>query len=97
LPDRASGRPGGADAADATANTALFLGLFEYLMRSEEDLEARLPFAVARDNFYAAARDGLAAKVRWLEGGAMPLDVLLRVRAARCRTAGSDFGRCRCG
>lgn len=70
--------PAGPTPADATANTALFLGLFEHLMRSGDDLETRLPFAVARDNFYAASRDGLAANLRWLDGSAVPLDVLLR-------------------
>lgn len=50
---------------DAIANTALFLGLFEALMRSQVGLEKRLPFAMARDNFYAAARSGLMAEVRW--------------------------------
>ena len=52
---------------DAIANTALFLGLFEALMRSDEPLESQLPFEVARDNFYAAARAGLEAPVRWFD------------------------------
>jgi hypothetical protein len=62
---------------DAMANTALFLGLFEALMRSDEALERRLPFEQARANFYAAAADGLAAEVRWLDGRARRLDELL--------------------
>ena len=53
---------------DAMANTALFLGLFEALMRRDAALEKELPFEVARANFYAAARDGLAARVRWFDG-----------------------------
>jgi gamma-glutamyl:cysteine ligase YbdK (ATP-grasp superfamily) len=70
--------PAGPTVADALANTALFLGLFEALMRSDEALEARLPFATARDNFYAAARDGLEAPIRWLDGEPRPLGELLR-------------------
>ncbi len=58
---------------DALANTALYLGLFEALMRSGDALENLLPFDTARANFYAAARDGLAARVRWLDGGEQTL------------------------
>ena len=54
--------------SDVIANTALFLGLFEALMRSPEPLESLLPFDVAKANFYAAARKGLAAEVQWLDG-----------------------------
>jgi hypothetical protein len=63
--------------ADAIANTALFLGLFEALMRSPEPLESMLPFTVARDNFYAAARHGLAARLSWLRGKTGTLAELL--------------------
>ena len=66
--------------ADAIANTALFLGLFEALMRSEEPLEAALPFNVARENFYAAARHGLGARIRWLDGETGTLVALLENR-----------------
>jgi gamma-glutamyl:cysteine ligase YbdK (ATP-grasp superfamily) len=62
---------------DAIANTALFLGLFEALMRSPEPLEDLLPFDVARDNFYTAARYGLNAELRWLAGRSCTLAELL--------------------
>jgi gamma-glutamyl:cysteine ligase YbdK (ATP-grasp superfamily) len=62
---------------DAIANMALFLGLFEALMRSAQPLETLLPFSVARDNFYAAARYGLVAEVRWLDGETRCLAELL--------------------
>ncbi len=52
--------------SDAIANTVLFLGLFEGLMRSDEALEQLMPFAVARDNFYSAARHGLDADIAWM-------------------------------
>ena len=67
----------GPSAKDAIANTALFLGLFEALMRAPEPLEAALPFEVARDNFYAAAKHGLAALVRWTDGRPVTLAQLL--------------------
>jgi hypothetical protein len=62
---------------DAVANTALFLGLFEALMRSPQPLESLLPFSTARDNFYSAARSGLSAVVRWLDGRERTLAELL--------------------
>ena len=67
----------GPSARDAMANTALFLGLFEALMRTPQALETMLPFTTARDNFYAAARRGLAAEVRWLDGRSRSLAELL--------------------
>jgi hypothetical protein len=72
--------PAGPTPRDAMANTALFLGLFEALMRSDEALEQRLPFEQARANFYAAAAHGLAAEVRWFDGRAVRLDELLRTQ-----------------
>ncbi len=67
----------GPTARDAIANVALFLGLFEALMRAPQPLEPRLPFADARSNFYAAARFGLAAEVSWLDGVKARLQDLL--------------------
>lgn len=74
--------------ADAMANTALFIGLFEYLMRSEQPLEDLLPFAVVRDNFYAAARAGIFAQVRWLDGDLQPLQRLLSLNLLDCAAQG---------
>lgn len=69
----------GPSACDAIANTALFLGLFEALMRTPRPLETVLPFDTARANFYAAARYGLDAGVIWLDGAPCRLaDLLLR-------------------
>jgi gamma-glutamyl:cysteine ligase YbdK (ATP-grasp superfamily) len=62
---------------DAIANIALFLGLFEALMRSPDPLTEQLPFGVARDNFYAAARHGLSAPVTWTDGVSRALSELL--------------------
>jgi len=62
---------------DAIANTALFLGLFEALMRSPDRLEDLLPFEVARTNFYAAARHGLAAPIHWMDAAPQTLADLL--------------------
>ena len=67
----------GPSIVDVIANAALFLGLFEHLMRAEPGLEGRLPFGVARDNFYAAAHHGLHSRVGWTDGHSHRLDELL--------------------
>ncbi|MFA9461256.1 glutamate-cysteine ligase family protein [Thiohalorhabdus methylotrophus] len=69
--------PAGPTVPDMVANAALFQGLMRQLAESEEPPEARLPFATARDNFYAAARSGLEARVTWLDGRTGPARTLL--------------------
>ncbi len=78
----------GPTARDAMANTALFLGLFEALMRSEQVLESLMPFETTRDNFYAAARHGLDANVSWLGAASQKLGDLLRGRLLDVATDG---------
>jgi gamma-glutamyl:cysteine ligase YbdK (ATP-grasp superfamily) len=51
--------------SDAIANTALFLGLFESLMRASDAWQQQVSFEQARRNFYAAARHGLEAHLAW--------------------------------
>jgi hypothetical protein len=60
--------PSGPTVADCVANAALFFGAVEALARQEPAPESGLPFLDARANFYAAARDGLDAEIRWLDG-----------------------------
>jgi len=54
--------------ADTLANAAFFYGAATDLAEAEPDLVERLPFQVAEQNFYAAARYGLDAEVEWLDG-----------------------------
>lgn len=61
--------PAGPTVIDTIANLAFFLGLVHALVAEEPNLEQRLAFAAARDNFYKAARYGLNATVDWLDGG----------------------------
>ena len=60
--------PGGPTIVDAIANAALFFGLMQVLIDAVEPAEPRIPFATARDNFYAAARYGLDARITWYDG-----------------------------
>ncbi len=48
---------------DVMANTILFLGMIEGLVKHSEPVS--LTFAQARDNFYRTAKDGLKALVIW--------------------------------
>ena len=76
----------GTSALDVVADTALFVGLIVSLMDEGPDIEHEIPFEAARANFYAAARYGLAARVRWSGGHSGPLDELLSGRLlARAR------------
>ena len=72
--------PGGPSLVDEVANMAFFFGLVTALARQELAPESQLPFAAARDNFYAAARDGLEATVLWLDGRKHGMVWLLRER-----------------
>lgn len=53
---------------DTMANIAFYLGLTQGLAAQHTPPEADLPFEAARDNFYDAAKYGLAANVRWTDG-----------------------------
>jgi len=69
--------PAGPTVVDSIANAAFYYGLVEALARSDVAPENQLPFATARDNFYAAARDGLEAQITWLDGRKGPAQSLL--------------------
>ena len=69
--------PAGPTVIDVVANAAFYYGLVEALVRADTPPESLLPFAAARDNFYAAARDGLEAQITWLDGRKGPAQGLL--------------------
>ncbi|HRG95122.1 MAG TPA: CBS domain-containing protein [Polyangiaceae bacterium] len=87
--------PSGPTVLDEVANAAFWLGLMRELTATVEDLPARMEFDHAQANFYAAARDGLAARLTWLDGEeaiAQPLvlDKLLPLAESGLRRAGID-------
>ena len=69
--------PAGPTIADMIANAALFFGLAHYLATMREAPEAAFSFNLARDNFYAAARHGLQAKLAWLDDCTIEARILL--------------------
>lgn len=69
--------PAGPTIADMMANAALYFGLARFLASLSDAPESRLSFEHARNNFYAAARDGLRAPMTWLDGSTTDAKTLL--------------------
>jgi gamma-glutamyl:cysteine ligase YbdK (ATP-grasp superfamily) len=69
--------PSGPTLTDCVANAAFYSGLALSLAGEEAPPEATLAFEEAKKNFYAAARDGLKAKVTWVDGRVRNLPSLL--------------------
>ncbi len=72
--------PAGPTVADSLANAAFYFGLVNELAGRPVAPESRLPFASARDNFYRAARHGLATEVEWFGGERGGIRALCRER-----------------
>jgi gamma-glutamyl:cysteine ligase YbdK (ATP-grasp superfamily) len=64
--------------ADMLANVAFCYGLCTALATRSTAPETVIPFATARDNFYAAARRGLDSVVHWDDGRRWPMAQLLQ-------------------
>ena len=60
--------PSGPTVQDEIANAAFFVGLMVALPPEYGEIAKRLSFDDAKDNFFAAARYGLNAQLRWLDG-----------------------------
>jgi len=87
--------PSGPTIIDEVANAAFFLGLVNALPEEYENLPAKMPFDDVKDNFFAAARQGLKAQVTWVEGRNHPVaelitSQLLTLAAAGLRKASVD-------
>src|SRR5262249_27515650 len=61
--------PAGPTIVDMIANAAVYLGASRFLAGLRVAPESDLAFAEARQNFYRAAREGLEARIAWLDGG----------------------------
>ncbi len=85
--------PSGPTALDMVANAALYYGLVHALARPPQAAAADLPFAVARANFYAAARHGLQAELTWLDGRRYSArEFVLQLGLPLARQGLRDFG-----
>lgn len=69
--------PAGPSLIDTVANAALYFGMAQQLASQPQPPESRLAFERARENFYAAARAGLAAELVWLDGAVVSVRRLL--------------------
>jgi len=78
--------PAGPTVVDGIATAALYFGAIQDLLDEPGELTDRLPFASARGNFYAAARQGLEAEIPWLGGRVTSLrEILVRDLLPRAR------------
>ncbi|MCY2961003.1 MAG: CBS domain-containing protein [Planctomycetota bacterium] len=69
--------PAGPTVRDEVANAAFFYGLMTQLDTDYGDVSKRMVFDDAKANFIAAARYGLQARFRWLDGKAIGADELI--------------------
>ncbi len=69
--------PAGPTLKDVVANVGVFVGLLHGLAKEEKPLETLISFSDARENLYQAAQEGLAAKLKWVDGKTIPVSELL--------------------
>ena len=82
--------PAGPTCADVLANTAFYYGLVRMLADDERPLWSRMSFSAAEENFHAAARDGIEARVYWPELGEVPAAELVLRRLLPLAREGLD-------
>jgi CBS domain-containing protein/gamma-glutamylcysteine synthetase len=82
--------PSGPTIADEVANAAFWLGLMSELSATIEDIPARMDFDHANANLYAAARDGMSARLTWLDGEEVLAQPLVLDRLLPAAKAGLD-------
>lgn len=69
--------PAGPSVLDEMANAAFFYGLMTALPAEFGDIDRLMQFDDAKNNFFAAARHGLKAQMRWLNGIDHPVASLI--------------------
>ena len=87
--------PSGPTVQDEIANAAFFVGLMVALPQEYGEIAKRLSFDDAKENFFVAARHGLNAQLRWLDGKSFSatsliLNDLLPLARAGLKEAGVD-------
>jgi hypothetical protein len=85
--------PAGPTVVDLLANAAFYFGLTRQLADEEQPVWSRLPFAVAEDNFHAAARSGIDARVHWPGAGEIQVtDLVLSTLLAKAHAGLEKHG-----
>jgi CBS domain-containing protein/gamma-glutamyl:cysteine ligase YbdK (ATP-grasp superfamily) len=69
--------PSGPTVQDEVANAAFFVGLMVAMPQEFGEISKRLNFDDAKENFFAAARHGLNAQLRWLDGKSLSAAALI--------------------
>jgi CBS domain-containing protein/gamma-glutamyl:cysteine ligase YbdK (ATP-grasp superfamily) len=69
--------PSGPTIQDEIANAAFFIGLMVAMPQEYGEISKRLNFDDAKENFFAAARHGLNAQLRWLEGESLSASAII--------------------
>ena len=69
--------PSGPSIIDMVANMAFYYGLVQSLACQEKPPETLLEFALARENFYKAAKYGLGTHIQWLDGKSIQVSRLV--------------------
>jgi hypothetical protein len=64
--------PAGPTVADICANAAFYYGLIRTLAEDDRPVWSRMSFSAAEENFHAAAREGIEARVYWPGLGEVP-------------------------
>ncbi|CAA9529395.1 MAG: FIG01044060: hypothetical protein [uncultured Solirubrobacteraceae bacterium] len=82
--------PAGPTCLDILANTAFYYGLVRMLADDERPLWSQMSFSAAEENFHAAARDGIEARVYWPGLGDVPAAELVLRRLLPLAREGLD-------
>src|SRR5919197_2006163 len=69
--------PAGPTVVDVLANGALYYGLVRALVDQDRPIWTQMSFSAAEDNFHAAAKDGIDARVYWPGVGEVPATELV--------------------
>jgi hypothetical protein len=80
--------PAGPSMVDICANAAFYYGLIRALVAEERPLWSQMSFSAAEENFHAAARDGIEARVYWPGVGEVPVSELVLRRLLPAAHAG---------
>lgn len=82
--------PAGPSIPDMLANAALFFGLARHYSQLDSPPEESIPFNVARDNLYMAARHGLRAHLTWIGGHSVAIAELFQSELLSAAQAGLE-------